>query len=159
MLVGRNGFTVVREVAAASITWSPFTVVQFEASANHRIVIVGCDISLQHNDPATQPVKFQWVEQSDWQNAGSLTTITPQKVNRGYTESFEMTTEFTTGGSGHEPATNTPVIVTLALHTQGFLPWRPVEPLIVESAKRVGLLYTGAVSPGYALGVTIYGLE
>jgi len=138
----RLQFTLVRSRTPAR---NPETLFQLIAAANHRVTILGADVSLQGSTPGTAPVVFQFLIQTDAGTPGtSPTTLTPQKNDRGYDETIQTTfSAFDGTGSPANPA-GTTKIAEFSLHEQGLFPWRPPFPFVVKGGERIGLNYARA---------------
>jgi len=158
----RVEFMLVRSRTPKS---NPETLFQLVAAANHRVTILGADISLQGNTPANAPVVFQWFIQTDAGVFGTdPTTLTPQKNDRGYDEAIQTTFNAYDGESGGPPATpdateptGTTKIAEFSIHEQGIFPWTPRFSFVVKGGERVGFKYARATF--VPVSVTLYCTE
>lgn len=153
----RVGFYVTLDTAAATITYSPFTLVQVLAPTNQRITILGLDIGCQDDTPASVPITFEWSVQSGAQNPSGA-EITPEKRDRGYSETLQGNFyKWNAMATEDEPAVNQ-VFHTFGLHRQGHLPWMPAgSPIVVKGGEKVGLRYRSSeISPGIKTTITLY---
>lgn len=133
---------------------NPETLFQLVAASNHRIEVLGMDISCQGNTPANAPPVFDLLTQSDAGNSGtSPTTLTPQLVDRGQDETIQGAAAAYDGSSPTEPTPGVRIWEE-SIHEQGTLQWRPPRPFVVKGGERIGLRYKRATF--VAVSVTIY---
>jgi len=112
----------------------PRTLLQIHAPQDEEIKILRGEITLQGSQPASTPILFDWVIQS---TAGTATTLTPQKNDRGQDEEIKckLWKDFT-----GEPSAGDTVWQGF-IHQQGAWPWTPAFPLKVKGGERLGLRY------------------
>lgn len=129
-------------------TVNPETLFQILAPSNHKVAILGADISCRGSTPATTPIMFDWLIQT---SAGTATALTGQLNDRGADETIQSTLQKTFTS---EPTAGNSLI-QFSLHQQGTFPWRPLNgPILVKGGERVGLRYnSGTFVP---VLVTVY---
>lgn len=120
-------------------TASPRTLIQIRPPDNQRVKIIGADIGLQGSQPASTPIRLDWIVQT---TAGTASSLTGQKQDRGADETIEakLFKDFTV-----EPSPAAFPIAEISLHQQHSIPWYPPRPLIVKGGERVGLRYISGV--------------
>ncbi len=154
-------FTVPVSVQPGAPTANPTeqTLLQLVPASDHRVWILGMDIGIAGNNPGTQPLKFEWVTETD--NGTNNGTITPTLQDRGLPETLAniVTCKTFNGATSTEPTDNT-IITSFALHRQGTLPWAPESPIPVTSddASMAFIQYDVAAAQGSNLDVyfTVY---
>lgn len=114
---------------------NPQTLFQVSVPTGQRVRITGADITLQGSTPASTPIPFEWLIQT---SAGTASSLTPQKEDRGADETIQATLlkTFT-----QEPTAGA-VLIQFSLHQQASGLWRPPRPMIVKGGERVGLRYS-----------------
>lgn len=133
----------------------PQTLVQLLAGSNHRIVIPRVDVSFEDNTPASTPFTLDWIIQTDAGSGG--TAITPQKKDRGYSETIQATILEYQTGSPTEPAAGA-ILAAITVHRQAKVKWPTYWPIIIIGAERVGLRLIGHGGVGNTIPVsfTVY---
>lgn len=128
-------------------TKNPHTLFQVSVPSGQKVQILGADFGFQGATPATTPIPMAWLIQT---SAGTASTLTPQKQDRGVDETVQasLLKDFTV-----EPTAGN-VLINLSVHQQAAWPWRPAFPIVVKGGERVGLRYgSGTFVP---VSITIY---
>jgi hypothetical protein len=114
------------------------TVVQVLAAAQHRVKVKGIDVSFKGVSSTDTPVLLEWVQQS---TAGTMTSLTLDKHDEGYSETLQTTAQHT---ATVEPTSTALKRWSWRIHPQSnrlaLLP--PGMELIIRGGERRGLLCT-----------------
>lgn len=158
--MNRLQFYIQRTVDETTDEPLPFTVIQIQAPTNQRITILGCDICMQHDDPATTPSQFRWETQDALITAPATigTDVgTVQKADRGYDETIQGTfySNKTDGTSSEGGIGTRVVLIELSIHEQGYAFWRPPFPIVIKGNEIVGLRYMANATRRTA-SITVY---
>lgn len=134
-------FTLKKEITL-SASVGPITLVQLVAPSNQRVEVVGADVSMNGVTSSDPPVLFEILTQS---TAGTMSALTPGKVNPSDSESVQSTAQHT---AVSEPTAGTVICGEyISSLTGGFIPL-PNGVIPVAGAGRLGIRYTSGALTG-----------
>ena len=117
------------------------TLLQLIAAANHRVKVKEISVSFKGVSNTAAPILVQVLRQSD---AGTMSALTPKKMNESDGETLQTTAQHTSTG---EP-TGTDEIMGEEVHPQGGFLWQAPfgGELIVKGGNRAGIAVTAGAS-------------
>jgi len=135
------GLRAVAQTAEIDTTTSKRTLLQLIAAANHRVLVKEISISFDGTSNTAAPILVQVATQS---TSGTVTGLTPQKMNPDDTETLQTT-------AGHtatvEPA-ETAEIMGENVHPQGGYTWQAPfgGEIVVPGGGRLGVAVTAGAA-------------
>lgn len=131
-------FTIKKEITLSASS-GPITLVQAIAAANQRVLVHGCDISMNGVTSSDPPVLYEILTQT---TAGTTTgSVTPGKVFPSDPETVQTTATHTASA---EPTTGTVICGEyISPLTGGFIPL-PKGKIPLAGGGRLGVRYTSA---------------
>jgi len=134
------GIRAVAQTAEVATGTAKKTILQLVAASNHRVLVKEFSVSFDGVDNTAEPILVQLLIQSD---AGTMSSLTPQKLNQGDDETLQTTAQHTATA---EP-TGTTEIMGEQVHPQGGYTWQAPYggEIVINGGDRLGLVTTAAV--------------
>lgn len=135
---GVNAVAVTGEIVTGTSTK---TLVQIIAAANHRVLVDYIAVSFKGVVPTDAPILVEVLRQS---TAGTMSALTPKKLNDADDETLQTTAQHTASG---EPTAGD-ILFSAEVHPQGSKVWHmPMHKrLVVKGGGRLGVRVTAGVS-------------
>lgn len=134
------GVKFTAQTAPVATGTSKKTILQLVAAANHRVLVKEWSVSFTGVSNTAAPILVQVLRQTD---AGTMSALTPQKVNEGDNETLQTTAQHTSTG---EP-TGTAEVMGEEVHPQGGYTWQAPfgGEIEVIGGNRLAIAVTAAV--------------
>ena len=135
------GIKAVAQTAEVSTGTSKKTILQLVAAANHRVLVKELSISFDGTSNTAAPILVEIARQS---TAGTMTSLTPAKVDLDGDETLQTTAQHTATA---EP-TETDVLMAENVHPQGGYTWQApfAGEIVINGGDRLGLAVTAGAS-------------
>jgi len=133
-MAGIRAVAVTGEVATGT---SQKTLLQIVAASNHRVLISEIAISFRGTSNTAEPIEVEIARQT---TAGTMSALTPEKMNESDQETLQTTAQHT---ATVEPTTGNTVLRE-NVHPQGGYTWQAPfgGELVVEGGNRLGVMVT-----------------
>lgn len=129
-----RGAAVTAEISTGT---SAKTILQLVAASNHRVLIVELSISFKGTSNTAAPIKVRVLRQT---TAGTMSSLTPVKMNSGDDETLQTTAQHTATA---EP-TASDVLLSEEVHPQTGYTWQAPfgRELVIPGGGRLGIEVT-----------------
>lgn len=133
------GIRCTAQTAPVATGTSKKTILQLVAPAEQRLLVDEISISFDGIDNTDQPILVQVLRQTD---AGTMSALTPKKVNESDEETLQATAQHTASA---EP-TGTDEVMGEHVHPQGGFIWQAPygKPIVIKGGGRLGIAVTAA---------------